>query len=376
VHRDKETRRRVPSGRLAAVAAVALFATGLTAVGGTSVSVAASPKPVTIDMELVLTGVQFAVNATLGMDTAATNAGGVTINVNGPTSIDPTLAQSQVTTDIAQSPTGLGIDPFTPDLWGHALATAIAAVPNTLVMNDKPVISPSQLSSASVHTYVGISDADYASELASATIKTAGLSPSTKGTVLIGQCVSGSTGVLAERTTAYLSTIHKLLPKTTIVTFNSQVVQTMNTSAWTSELTAHPKAVLALGGCDQDGASLYLVKRKLHLHFATGGIDLTPQSLAGVANGTLADTLNDDYFVQGYVAATMLIDAARGKPFPQGWINTGYTLITKQNVAAITKANQSNAATVSYWLPKALAIVNHLSAHTQPLKAAWGGTND
>ena len=76
MHRDKETRRRVPRGRLAAVAAVALIATGLTAVGGTSVSVAASPKPVTIDMELVLTGVQFAVNATLGMDTAATNAGG------------------------------------------------------------------------------------------------------------------------------------------------------------------------------------------------------------------------------------------------------------------------------------------------------------
>ena len=281
-----------------------------------------------------------------------------------------------MTTDIAQSPAGLGIDPFTPDLWGHLHPRHDRGDPEHAGDERQAGhLTFASLGSASVHTYVGISDADYASALASATIKNAGLSPSTKGTVLIGQCVPG-TGVLAERTTAYLSTIHKLLPKTTIITFNSQVVQTANTSAWTSELTAHPKAVLALGGCDQDGASLYLVKRKLHLHFVTGGIDLTPQSLAGVANGTLTDTLNDDYFVQGYVAATLLIDAARGKPLPQGWINTGYTLITKQNVAAITKANQSNAATVSYWLPKALAIVNHLSANTQPLKAAWGGTND
>ena len=375
MHKDKERWRGASRRPLAVVASVAALAAGVTALGGASAS-GASSKHVSIATELVLTGVQFAQNASLGMKTAAADAGNTSITISGPTSINPVLAQQQVTSAVSQSPDGIGIDPFTPDLWGHTLSTVTGEVKNVLVMNDKPVISPSQLGSAAVKTYVGISDADYARALARATIKNGGLTPSTKGIVLLGQCVPGSTGVLAERNTAFLGVIHQMLPKTTIIQFNSQVVPAMNTSAWTSELGAHPKAVLALGGCDQDGASLYLVKRKLGLHFVAGGIDLTPQSLEGVANGTLVDTLNDDYFVQGYVVAWLLAEAARGKALPHGWVNTGYTLITKQNVAAITRANASDAATVAYWRPKAEAIVKNLAAHTQPLAAAWGGVTN
>ena len=59
------------------------------------------------------------------------------------------------------------------------------------------------------------------------------------------------------------------------------------------------------------------------------------------------------------MAATLLIDAARGKPLPQGWINTGYTLITKQNVAAITKANAIECR-------NGLLLVAEGTGHRQP----------
>lgn len=361
---------------LAAVAAVTALACGIPAISGTTASEASSGKHVSVAMELVLTGVQFAQNAALGMRTAAADAGNVSLSINGPTSTDPTLAQQQVMSELSQSPDAYGIDPFTPDLWQHTLSTVASQVKDVLVMNDKPVVTPSSAASAVVKTYVGISDADYARELATATITNAHLSTATTGTVLLGQCVPGSAGVLAERNTAFLEVIHSMLPKTTVIQFDSQVLPSANTSAWTSELSAHPTAVLALGGCDQDGSSLYLVKRKLHLKTIVAGIDLTPQALEGVADGTLTDTLVDDYFVQGYVATALLIDAARGQALPKGWVNTGYTLVTKANVAAVEKANSSNAASVAYWKPKAEAILQNLAAHTKPITAAWGGTTN
>ena len=371
-----EKRRRGSPKRSAAVALAAIvLAAGVAAFAGTGTASADNPKGkndhVSISMELVLTGVQFAQDATLGMKTAAADAGNTSITVTGPPSINPVLAQQHVTNAVSQSPDGIGIDPFTPDLWGRTLKTVSGQIKNILLMNDKPVISPSQLGSAAVKTYVGISDANYARALATATIKGGHLSPSTTGDVLVGQCVPGSTGVLAERNTAFLQVIHKMLPKTKVIQFNSQVVPAKNTAAWTSELTAHPNAVLALGGCDQDGTSLYLVKKKLGLKVVAGGIDLTPEAIRGVADGTLVATLVDDYFVQGYVAATLLINAARGKPLPVGWVDTGYTLVTKANVASIKAAASSDKAAIAYWTPKAKAILKDLKA--KPLKAAWGG---
>ena len=371
------TTRRQGSRRLVALAALATLALAGATFGASGASGAArAPKHVNIAMELVLTGVQFAQNAALGMKTAAADAGNVSIAINGPTSVNPVVAQQQVMSALAQSPDGIGIDPFTPDLWGHTLQTVTKQVKNTLLMNDKPVISPSQLPSAAVKSYVGISDANYARAMATAAIKYGHLGPSTTGLVLLGQCVPGSTGVLAERNTAYLQVIHKLLPKTKVLNFNSEVIPSKNTAAWTSQLSAHPKAVLALGGCDQDGSSLYLVKKKLHLKTVAGGIDLTPQALKGVADGTLAATLVDDYFVQGYVAASLVIAGARGTALPQGWVDSGYTLVTKANVGAIIKANSSNAASVAYWKPFAQAVLKNLKAHTKPLAAAWGGVTN
>jgi ribose transport system substrate-binding protein len=373
VHRFRAIRPRT----LGTATGVALLI-GLTACGGSSTASssggtakASAKGHVNLAFELVLTGVKFAQDAALGIRAAATDAGNVSVSVSGPPSVDPVAAQQQVTDELSQSPDGYAIDPYTPDLWQRTLATVAKQVKNTLVMSDRPVVAPGQLGSSSVKTYVGISDAAFATTLATDTIKNARLSPSTTGKVLLGQCVPGKTGTLAERSTAFLAVIHRLLPKTTVIQFDSQVVPTANTSAWTAELQANPNPVLALGGCDQDGASLDIVKKKLHMHFVAAGVDLTPQSLSGVADGTLTDTLNEDYYVQGYVVASLLAQAARGHALPQGFVDTGFTLITKSNVAAIQKAESSNAATIAYWKPAVEAILKNVHAGTFPLTDAW-----
>jgi ribose transport system substrate-binding protein len=361
---------------VAAVAAVAACGSSSSSASSSSkssgsTSTSSSSKHVNIALELVLTGVKFAQDDALGMRTAAADIGNTSVSTNGPPSTDPVLAQQQAAQASAQSPDAMAVDPFTPDLWQHSLSTLSKQVPQFLVMNDKPVLTPSQVGSALVHIYVGIDDTAYAADLATATIKNAGISPSTTGTVLLGQCVPGTVGVLAERTRGYLTVVHKLLPRATVIQFNSQVLPQLNTSAWTAELEAHPNPVLALGTCDQDGASLDIVKKKLGQHFVAAGIDLTPQALSGVADGTLTDDMVDDYFVQGYAVTWLLAHAARGTPLPAGWVNTGYTLITKKNVAAITAAQSSPSAIAAYWMPYVKTVIGNLPAVTHPLADAW-----
>lgn len=380
-------RLRGARSRALVAAAVAVLAVGVTACGSSSSSSssaassgsstggastsASGGKHVNLAFELVLTGVKFAQDASLGVKTAASQVGNVSVSINGPTSINPVVAQTQVTSAVSQSPDGMAIDPFTPDLWQHTLSTVAGQVKNLLVWNDKPVVTPAQIPSAHVKTYVGISYASFGRDLAIGAIKNGGLSPSTTGTVLLGQCVPGTAGVLAEETAAFVGVIHQMLPKTTVIQFNSQVVPSANTAAWTSELQAHPNPVLALGTCDQDGTSLYLVKKKTGQHFVAAGIDLTPEALKGVADGTLVATMVEDYYVQGYVTASLLAMAARGTPLPQGWVDTGYTLITKKDVGALTQAIASDSGTIAYWKPKVDAITSNVAAVTKPLAAAW-----
>ena len=108
VHKTQERRRGFSKRLLAFAAVAALVAAGVASFGGASAS-GAPRKHVAISMELVLTGVQFAQNATLGMKTAAATAGDVSINITGPPSINPVLAQQQVTNAVSQSPDGIGI---------------------------------------------------------------------------------------------------------------------------------------------------------------------------------------------------------------------------------------------------------------------------
>ncbi len=371
--------------RIIPAAVIAILALGATACGGSSSSsssasggsssggssTGSSSKHVNLAFELVLTGVKFAQDASLGVRTAASDAGNVSAQINGPTSINPVVAQSQASSAATQSPDGMAIDPFTPDLWQHTLSTVSQQVKNLLVWNDKPVVTPDQLGSTHVKTYVGISYASFGRDLAVGTIKNGGLSASATGNVLLGQCVPGTAGVLAEETAAFVKVIHQMLPKTNVIQFNSQVVPSANTVAWTSELQAHPNPVLALGTCDQDGTSLYLVKKKTGQHFVAAGIDLTPEALKGVADGTLADAMVENYYVQGYVTASLLAKAARGTPLPQGWIDTGYTLITKSSVGALTQAIATDSGTIAYWKPKVDAIMSNVAAVTKPLAEAW-----
>ena len=333
--------------------------------GGAAGSKPASGKAVHLGMELLFSGVPFTAETQAGAQAAAQELG-VKLDVSGPPSLDPPTAISQVNNFLDSGVDGIAIGDEPAALWTRALNDAVTKTKgNVVAYNSVPA------KGTTVKTYVGIDAADYGRQLATETIKAAGLGADTTGEVIIGQCVPQSdpltltVGGITEAT-------KQLLPKATVLTaFNSQVVPSQNFAAWEQEMRAHPNAVLALGPCDQDADSMIKAKQDTKGKFAIGGVATSPQVLTGLADGTVAAILAQNWYVMGYTAARLMAEAAsKGTAPVEGWINPGTTVITKANAAAIKARDASPAGQAAFYKPLVTKLWANLGAATKPLSAA------
>lgn len=338
-----------------------------TAAGGGS-----EKKQVKIAMEQVLTGVQFAQDTRDGMQAAAKDDGAIDLQVQGPPTIDPALGQKQATDLLSQNPDGFGVSPFPPEIWVRTLSTIKQRVPNSVAFNIKQTGTPEQAASSPIKTFIGVSDYDSASAVAEKTIELGKLGPDTTGYAILGQCVAGETGVLADRTRGFTAVVEEKLPKVEIQNFDSKVDPQGNTNAWQAKLKANPDPVLTLGTCDQDGTSIYKLKKASGARFPTGAVETPPEVVAGIEEGIILASSNVHWWLEGYSTVRLLAEAARGeREMPEGFIDVGFTMITQDNVEEIAERNASKANTDEWYAPKLKELFDNLEAHTHPLEDAW-----
>lgn len=331
--------------------AVVLLALALAACGGSSSSSSSSSeassgetssesggesnKHVSIAMEEILTGVSFGQEIKEGIEGFSAEDGNVSVEVNGPPTVEPEVAQKQATDMLAKQPEAFGFAPFPPELWTRTMKTITEQVPHVLVFNERPSSELSDVSAAPVQTFVGTDDKGEAREMLEETIKLAKLPASSTGEVILGQCVAQEAGVLAQRTEGFEEALASLMPKAKVVKFTSEVEPQANTEAWTTEMAAHPNATLATGTCDQDGTSLDKVKNEKGYKTIVGAMELPPATIAGLKDGTIIAAMGTNWWLQGYAATRMLAEAARGAELPEGFVSTGYRLYTKADVPAV-----------------------------------------
>jgi ABC-type sugar transport system substrate-binding protein len=219
-------------------------------------------KQVSIAMEEILTGVSFGQEIKEGAEAFAAEDGKVDLEINGPPSTEPEVAQKQATDMLAKQPEAFGFAPFPPELWTRTAANINEQVgPNVLTFNERPTSEVGDVSSSPVQIFVGTNDHGEAQEMLEETIKLAKLPASSTGEVILGQCVAQEAGVLAQRTEGFEEALKNLLPKASVRKFTSEVEPQANTEAWTTMLAAHPHPILATGTCDQDGTSLATLKK-------------------------------------------------------------------------------------------------------------------
>jgi D-allose transport system substrate-binding protein len=301
-------------------------------------------KQVSIAMEEILTGVAFGQEIKEGAEAFAKEDGAVDLEINGPPSTEPEVAQQQATSMLAKQPEAFGFAPFPPELWTRTAQSIYEQVkPNVLTFNERPTSEPGDISSSPVQIFVGTNDHGEAKEMLEETIKLAKLPASSTGEVILGQCVAQEAGVLAQRTEGFEEALENLLPKASVRKFTSEVEPQANTEAWTTMLAAHPDPILATGTCDQDGTSLATLKKTKGYKMVVGAMELPPATQAGLKEGSVTAVMGTNWWLQGYTAARMLAEAARGAELPEGFVSTGYKLFTPEDVAEVEERSKDPA---------------------------------
>jgi ABC-type sugar transport system substrate-binding protein len=293
-------------------------------------------KHVSIAMEEILTGVSFGQELKEGAEAFAKEDGNVSLEINGPPSTEPEVAQKQATDMLAKKPEAFGFAPFPPELWTRTAATINEQVsPNVLTFNERPASEKDQVSAAPNQTFVGVNDREGAKLMLEELIKLEKLPKSFSGEVILGQCVAQESGVLAQRTEGFEEAISAGIPNAKVEKFNSEVEPQANTEAWTTELAAHPNVELATGTCNQDGESLIKLKKEKGYKYMLGTMELVPLTRSGIEEGVVTVNGGLSWWLEGYTTARMLTEAARGAAIPEGFIDVGLQLFTKENVAGL-----------------------------------------
>jgi ABC-type sugar transport system substrate-binding protein len=321
--------------------------------------------PVTIAFFEGSTEIPYYVEAGEGATAAGSEDGAAKVVANGPVNGSESTAVTQSAESLLQStqPDGYATNPCLTTAWTTVYPNLVNEVPNgnVLAYNCQATNTADEETPEGATTFVGDSYIGQGRAAAESAIKAGGLTPSTTGTAVLGQCAAG-VPVLEEQVNGAKESVEKLMPKAKVVVFTSAFGQGENTAAWTSEMSKYSDVVFAFGACDPDTASLLTLKdRGIGGEFvAAANSPTSPQVIQGIEEGKFASGTSGLPWVQGNVATHLLIDAARGEKLPEGWIDTGYGEITKENAPEYLAALNSPAAAEKLFRPMAEKILKNI----------------
>lgn len=300
-----------------------------------------------LGMLLALTGIPFSTATAEGGQDGARAVDGGTIKVTGPPTIDPPMAIKQFTDLVATRPDGVVVFPIPAELWRRPLSQAADSGVKLAGIHVPPV------EGSKVPLYVGMREKEAASRLAALLAEELGADA--RGTIVLGIGPAGEP-VNENRILGYKETLAAKLPDVRVVgplTTGNEPVR--NLEAWTQIFNRNPDALAFLGTTDQDAGSLSRLKAQRDVPALVGAFDpsVSNGALAAIADGRMVAAVEQQPYFRGYLAARVLGLAVREtKPVPNGWLDTGIEIVSRDNVDAVQERSASLENTRAFYKPR------------------------
>jgi len=287
-------------------------------------------------------------NEAAGANLAASEAGAKVIWV-GPADINPPAAIKALQDAVAAGADGAMVAAFPGDLFRVPINQA--GMPVTTM----DLYSPGSKAA----THLGPDKYQLGASLAKDFAKA--LPTNASGEIVGGICVPGLPALRAPQQ-GFIDTLKTLQPG---VRFKADVPTdgdpTKNYTSWQRIMQQNPNALGFIGQCDQDVPNLIKLRKQSPsakwLIGATSGDSV--ENIAAVQNGTMVAIQSQNGWPEGYLSAKLLLQhIVKKTPLPSGWIDTGFTDITKDNAAEVTariKDPSLNAAAFKDLIDKVLA---------------------
>lgn len=266
------------------------------------------------------------------------------LQVVGPQQIDQQAQLQDFQSAIASGAQGIAVVVQSPEIWTRPI--------NDAVDGGIPVI---QFNAAApdtgADTFVGINGYDdyYALGEAFATE----LGSDAAGEIVIGNCFPG-TPVLELRSQGFMDAVSETSPDIEFLgPFDVKHEPGQSYSAWEALANANPDALAMVGVCNSDPPSLYRVKENNPSYsWLAGGSDLEPDAIEGLKDGQLFATVSQNPWMQGYVPIRILLEhLVNDEEFVHGYVSSGFSVITNENLDAYVEAQSSATAAKALFQP-------------------------
>ena len=155
-----------------------------------------------------------------------------------------------------------------------------------------------------------------------------------EGRIIVGMCAPG-VGVLVERYQGFkqgmAGTKYQISEP-----FDVNTENTANYGAWENLAGANPDIVAIVGLCSMDLPNLAKLKVRTKGQWLVAGYDLGRETLDAIKAGTVQVVVGQHPYLQGFLPIAALARHLRDqRPLPQGWIDIGTEVVTRENVEAI-----------------------------------------
>lgn len=280
---------------------------------------------------------------------------GVDLQIVGPQQFDGPaqikMFQDLITTGVK----GIVVLPSPADIWARPVKDAEAAGVTVVAANNAaPGIIPLYVGENSIRT--GRKITEYILDKL----------PDKKGSFLIGNAAPGAFPC-EQRVKGVKAQLEETAPDIEVKgPFETSGDPAKNFSTWQSLINANPDVVGATDVCfnriptvrekDTDGK------------WYVAGLDLDPVVLDGVKKGFIPGTVGQRPYLQGYVPMRLLIEhLGMGKPMPEGWVDVGMELVTKDNVDDALAIRTDRGKTKEFYKPVIDEIFADPEAATKPM---------
>ena len=187
-----------------------------------------------------------------------------------------------------------------------------------------------------------------------------------EGRIIVGMCAPG-VGVLVERYQGFkqgmTGTKYEISEP-----FDVNTENTANYGAWENLAAANPNIVAIVGLCSMDLPNLAKLKVRTKGQWLIGGYDLGRETLDAVKAGTVQVVIGQHPYLQGYLPVVALARHLRDKqPLPQGWVDIGTEVVTRENVDAIYGRETDQKKQTQWYADYVAKHFTDLNAVAKPL---------
>lgn len=286
---------------------------------------------------------------------------GVKLTSASPQAIDPPTQVKIFNDVVATGVKGAVVVAYPADVWVRPINDAVS---KGLVVSTVDVASPKskELVMAAPKQY----DLGYTMGVEAAKQLGAGA----KGAFVTGLCVPGL-DVIVNRVKGFTDAMKKLQPGVTVSAPADVTTDPgKNYAAWGQLISQNPNALGFIGTCDVDPPNLMRLRQQKHGKWMIAAINVAPDTLQGVKNGTVAVLIGSQPFMQGYVAMRTVLMKLAGVNVKRGWIDTGSEVVTKGNVdKIIARENSFKTGTTgarAYYSSRINTIFKDVNASVKP----------